>query len=147
MRRDSTTCSPKDVSNTVAPLSPQEIRLCIPAGLQTLIYKNIQIYMTTFIVTLSFTYLNTSCLTRKLHYLTRRIIKRLQSPLQIRGRKTNSYTSEHSSLSTGRKEAVETCLEKFQNRWRDNKKKLTKSFFLPRKDKGNSMHAPDQAYL
>lgn len=104
--------------------------------------------MTIVIFLLSFTYLNTSCLTRKLHYLTRRITGRLWSPPQVGGRKTNSDTSEHSSLRTGRKEAVETSgLEKFLNHWRDNKKKLTKSFFLLGKDKGNYMHAPDEAYL
>lgn len=64
-----------------------------------------------------------------------------------RGRKTNSDTSEQPSLSTGRKEAVETSvLEKFLNHWRD-KKKLTKSFFLLGKDKGNYMQAPDEASL
>lgn len=66
---------------TLAPLSPQEPRLFIPAWLQTLIYKNIQIYMKTFIFLLSFTYLNTSCLTGELHYSTRRITGRLWSLL------------------------------------------------------------------
>lgn len=67
--RDFTNCSP-NVRNTVASLNPQHITLFIPVRLQTLIYKNIHSYMTTFTFLHFFTYLKTSFLTRKLQYLT-----------------------------------------------------------------------------
>lgn len=52
--------------------------------------------MTTFIVTLSFTYLNTSCLTRKLHYLTRRIIKDFSPHFRLgEGRQIHTHQNTH----------------------------------------------------
>lgn len=136
--RDFTSCAPNDVRNTVASLNSQHIRLFIPVWLQTLKYKNIHSYMTTLTLLCSFTYLKTSFLTRKLHYLTeqggwlndfgphfrwgnedKRFTKKFRH-------NQNTLIPEH-----WKKRGCEiSLLEKLLYHLWDNKKKLTKSFFL-----------------
>lgn len=136
--------SPNDVRNTVATLSPQHIRLFISVSLQTLIRKNIHSYTTTFIFLCSFTYVNSSFLTRKPQYLTEqgRMTLVPTSGLQRNSDIIRTFIPEH-----WKRLLRPHCFKNFYIIHEIITKSWTKAFSCFWKDAGKYMHTPDQAYL